>query len=140
MQAALRLLRLRDRTEAELTAALSNKGFGDEAVGLVLKTLRDSHYVDDGRIAERAVEIANKRDPKGRLLIEEGLKQRGASEDAISAALVQITDELQMAEDAFEKHRKPGDTPTRAAARLARKGFDEDTVRTVIERHFPEFD
>lgn len=139
MQAALRLLRLRDRTEAELSDALSAKGFAEPELGHVLKTLRVARYVDDVRVAERAVELAD-RDPKGKALIEAGLASRGMSEEAIEAALEKLTDEADLAEAAFEKHRRPGDTPARAAARLARKGFDEDTVRMVIERHFPEFD
>ena len=140
MQAALRLLRSRDRTEAELSDALSAKGFADPELGLVLQSLKAARYVDDVRIAERAVELATKQDPKGHLLVEQSLRDRGTDDEAISAALVQLDNETELAEAAFEKQRKPGDTPARAAARLARKGFDEDTVRTVIERHFPEFD
>jgi regulatory protein len=139
MQAALRLLRLRDRTEAELSEALAAKGFGEPELAQVLKTLRVARYVDDARIAERAVELAG-RDSKGKALVEASLVKRGTSEEAIDAALEKLADETDLAESAFEKARKPDDTPARAAARLARKGFDEDTIRTIIERHFPEFD
>lgn len=139
MQATLRLLRSRDRTEAEIRTALLTKGFDDAEIGLVLSELAKYRYVDDSRVAERAVEKAA-RDQSGRLLVEHKLSLRGVSEDEIEKALADLPAETDLAEEAFWKHRKPGDTPARAAARLARKGFDEDTVRTIIERHFPEFD
>jgi regulatory protein len=138
MQAALRLLRSRDRTEAEIRTALSAKGFEDAEIGLVLVALTKYRYVDDSRVAERTVERAS-RDQSGRLLVEHKLSLRGVAEEEIVRALASLPEETDLAEEAFWKSRKPGDTPARAAARLARKGFDEDTVRTVIERHFPEF-
>ena len=140
MQAALRLLRARDRTEAEVRDSLSTKGFNEPEIGLVLSTLRVARYVDDARVAQRAVELASLEDPKGRLLLEGALKARGAQDAVIQEALANLANEDDLAEAAFQKCRKPGDTPARAAARLARKGFDEDTVRAVVERHFPEFD
>jgi regulatory protein len=139
MQAALRMLRLRDRTEAELAQALTTRGFGEPELGLVLQTLRESRYVDDERIAERTVELSAS-DPKGRALLEQWLRSRGTDDGVVDQALEALADETTLAEASFEHHRKPGDTPARAAARLARKGFDEDTIRAVIERHFPEFD
>lgn len=139
MQAALRLLRSRDRTEAEIQEALASKGFPTEQVEQVLKTLKMARYVDDARIAERAVELAT-REHKGAGRVESDLQSRGAAQEAIDLAISSATNKDELAELAFWKTRKPGDTPGRAAARLARRGFDEDTVRAVIERHFPEFD
>lgn len=139
MQAALRLLRSRDRTESELRTALLAKGFAEDQVDQALKTLKLARYVDDARIAERAVELASQ-DRTSAALIETKLRARGAGEEAIDHALANAPDQAELAEAAFWSARKPGDTPARAAARLARKGFDEDTVRAVIERHFPEFD
>lgn len=139
MQAALRLLRSRDRTEAEIRTALSTKGFEDAEIGLVLVELTKYRYVDDSRVAERTTEKAV-RDQSGRLLVEHMLSLRGVPEEEIERALASLPLETDLAEQAFWKNRKPGDTPARAAARLARKGFDEDTIRSVIERHFPEFD
>jgi SOS response regulatory protein OraA/RecX len=140
MEAALRQLRGRDRTESEVRQALGAKGFDQATIGLVLKTLAERRYVDDGRVAQRAVEVASKARPKGRELVEHELRARGIDEAEIERALAQAADDVELAESLFERHRKPGDSPARAAARLARQGFDEDTVRTVIERHFPEFD
>lgn len=139
MQAALRLLRTRDRTEAELRLSLSTKGFKEPEVGLVLKSLEEARYVDDKRVAEREVEKAVL-EASGHLLVEHKLQQRGVEEGRIDDALSNLPDQLALAEQAFWKNRKPGDTPARAAGRLARKGFDEDTIQAVVERHFPEFD
>jgi SOS response regulatory protein OraA/RecX len=105
----------------------------------VVDALLKLHYVNDARVAERAVErAAQNRD--GRLLVEHRLTLRGVGQDEIDRALGSLPSEVDQAEAAFWSQRKPGDTPARAAARLARKGFDEDTVRTVIERHFPELE
>ena len=138
MQAALRLLHLRDRTEAELAQALSTKGLMEPELGLVLRTLRELRYLDDERIASRAVERGQL---KGRALIEYELQQRGTEPEVTARATGALSEtETERAEAIFQQTRKPLDTPAKAAARLARKGFDEDIVRTVIERHFPEFD
>jgi regulatory protein len=139
MQAALRLLRARDRTEAELRLSLLTKGFKEPEVGLVLKTLAEARYVDDRRVAERVVE-KSVLEASGHLLVEHRLRERGVGPDEAEGALGSLPDQAELAERAFWKLRKPGDTPARAASRLERKGFDEETVRAVIERHFPEFD
>ena len=118
MQAALRLLRSRDRTEAEIRTALLSKGFEDAEIGLVLSELAKYCYIDDTRVAERAVEKAA-RDQSGRLLVEHKLTLRGVPEDEIEKALADMPDETELAEESFWKHRKPGDTPARAAARLS---------------------
>lgn len=137
MQAALRRLRTRDRTEAELRQHLSNKGFGEPEVGLVLKSLTDQRYLDDDRLAKRAVEVAKDK-PKGRLLIEHELAARGAHEEAVEGAIADLGDELQSALNALNS-RKP-DTPAKGAAFLQRRGFEEDTVRTALERVYGELD
>ncbi|HXH61837.1 MAG TPA: regulatory protein RecX [Fimbriimonadaceae bacterium] len=138
MRSALRLLRSRDRTEAEVRAHLASRGFTEEESGLVLASLKRSRFVDDARVADRAVEAAQGKRVKGRLLVEHELKVRGVEESAVEDALGAIPSgsEADRAESALRKRLKPGDTRQKSAGFLVRRGFDEDTVQEAIERVF----
>lgn len=52
MAAALRILRLRDRSAHEVTLALEKKGFAPPLVSGVLRRLRELGYLDDARFAQ----------------------------------------------------------------------------------------
>ena len=142
MRAALRLLRYRDRTAVEIREKLAQKGFGEPETELALVTLQNSGYVDDSRVADRAAEIALTDRPSGRLRLEHELRSRGTSEDEIERVIAEFDgpDEADRAETLLRRRMKPEDTPQKSASFLARKGFDEDAVQTVIERVYDRFE
>lgn len=138
MQTALRLLRGRDLTVAEINARLLTKGFTNSTVTAVVSSLQASGYLKDARIADRAVELAKSERPKGRLRIEMELKARGASERVVQRALVGLSleDERAAATKEAEKVKASGGNLKQAAGRLARQGYEEETVASVIESVF----
>lgn len=142
MRTALRLLRQRDRTAHEIREKLTQKGFTEAESNLVLVTLQNSGYVDDSRVADRAAEIALTDRPAGKVKLEHELRARGASDHDIERVLAEFDEpsETERAETLLKKKMKPHDTAQKSASFLARKGFDEEVVRTVIERVYDQFE
>lgn len=142
MRAALRLLRQRDRTAHEMREKLAQKGFGEAETNLALVTLQSAGYVDDSRVADRAAEIALTLRPAGRLKLEHELRARGASEDDIERVLAEFDgpSETERAEKLLKQRKKPDDSAEKSASFLTRKGFEEEVVRTVIERIYDQFE
>ena len=142
MRAALRLLRQRDRTAHEMREKLAQKGFGEAETDLALVTLQSAGYVDDSRVVDRAAEIALTQRPAGRLKLDQELRARGASEDDIERVCAEfdVPRETERAEKLLNKRIKPGDSAEKSASFLARKGFEEEVVRTVIERVYEQFE
>lgn len=136
LRTALRLLRHRDRTEEEVRRRLESKGTAEGVLELVLTTLKGARYLDDARLADRAAELARTDRPIGRLRLESELRGRGTDEESIDTALEPFDDvaEAERAEALLRSRLKPDDPVRKSAAYLARRGFDDEVVRTVIER------
>lgn len=124
---ALKLLKARDRFESEvrgnLTAASSPTSEIDEAIA----ALRALGFLNDERLATRTAEqlSSQKLWPKERIRIHlEGL---GAPTDDAVAAL---PDDRETALRLAKKSRKQG---LALARRLSSAGFDEETVRAILE-------
>ncbi len=110
-QAALRLLKARERREAELAAALRRRGFEGEAIAEAIGRCRGWGYLDDARFARlRARQLlAHGRAVGPRVLAD--LSARGIDEDEAHTAL----GEAQL------------DFP------------EEDLLRALVERRYPGF-
>ena len=111
LAAALRLLTVRDRSEAELTARLRRKGFDETQIADVVERCRRYGYLDDARFArERARSLLRRGRAVGPRLLAD-LRRHGVSE-----------------------------TEARAAAEDAKKDFDErELLVELLERRFPGF-
>ena len=135
MRTALRLLRGRDLTEAEIFTRLLTKGFGEIESKAVVSSLLRQGYVSDARIVDRAVEKAVSDRPTGRLRLEMELKARGAKDAAIEHALVSVSPEQEraIAEREVRRIQSKGGSVSKAGTFLARRGFDTDTIETVLE-------
>ena len=111
LPAALRLLALRDRSEAELAARLRRKGFSEAQAAAAVERCRQLGYLDDARFARgRARSLLRQGRAVGPKLLAD-LRQHGVSE-----------------------------TEARAAVAAAKEEFDEQTLLAeLLDRRFPGF-
>lgn len=127
VDAALRALRARDRSVAELDERLSARGATPAARRDVLELLQRVGYVDDERFARgRASALAER--GSGNALIRHDLEQRGVAGATIEAALAELEPERARAVRIVAK-RGPG---AKTARHLAARGFDEDAVASAV--------
>ena len=124
---AIRALRFRDRTAAELETRLEQRGVGAAEREQALETLERIGYVDDERFARmRAEQLADR--GSGDALIRDDLERRGVAAEIIEAALAAIEPEHERAARIAER-RGPGH---KTARYLAAKGFGEDALESVV--------
>jgi regulatory protein len=127
VQTALRALRFRDRTSAELAARLERRGVGEAERERALETLERIGYVDDRRFARsRAEQLAAR--AAGNELIRHDLEQRGVAPERVQEALAELEPERDRAA-AIVAARGCG---PRTARYLASRGFAEDAVEWVV--------
>ena len=131
---ALKLLRQRDYTIAELRAVLSGKFGADPET--VLEQLRQKNFLNDRRFAENYVA---KRKAKGRMTLRAEMMARGVpvelTDEVVEQADWPSLHEAMAAKMKNWKLRAP--LQSRDAARLFRAllrlGYDEDAIREEIE-------
>lgn len=142
LRAALRWLKVKDRTEHEIRTRLAERGTPDDVINAVLAYLQSKKFVHDPRVAERAVEIASSQRPAGREKVRADLELRGADEEAIESALESLPAEREAdrALALIQARFKPLDGPARVARWLASKGFDEDSSLAALMRFFPDIE
>ena len=141
MAAALRLLGRRDHSCAELAAKLTARGHAPADVERVLARLRELHYLDDRRLAERlATAFAASGRGVGRRLVLE-LRKRGISADLAAeaaAASRDETDEVAVARELLARRYSTFGPAADLRERrrvmnfLQRRGFAPATVWQVL--------
>lgn len=133
---ALRSIRRSDRLRAEVEKNLRCRGFDPDTVEAVLARLGSWGFLDDSRtVDERVSQMRHRRVGRARIVAD--LMERGAPESTVEAALGKVSeqDEVEAASALLE--RRPKATPAQAGRYLAGRGFDEEVVREVLLRHFP---
>jgi len=127
VETALRALRARDRSAAELESKLRDRGVGEPERRETLETLSRLGYVDDGRLAElRATALAER--GFGDTLIRDDLERRGVAGETIEAALAELEPERARAERIVARRGRSA----KSGRFLAAKGFAEDTVEAAV--------
>ncbi len=144
---AVRFLSYRPRSTAEVRRHLAREAEDEAVVEAVLGKLTDQGYLNDAEFARYWVENRAQFRPKGPRALRQELRQRGLEGEAIDAALTQVNPEDSAyaaarpraariaafaASDPATFRRKIGDF-------LMRRGFDYDTVRSVVARLAEEF-
>ncbi len=136
------LLRIRPRSEFEITRRLKLKGYSDSTIAEVVEGLRRSGYIDDEKFARFWVDSRMHLNPVGDVVLRDELKEKGVSESIIEATLknkADLYDEYEvafsMARERFERLKK---LDRRKASKrlydfLLRRGFKYDTVHRIIE-------
>jgi regulatory protein len=124
---ALRALRSRDRSAAELQARLEQRGVGEAATEQALETLERIGYVDDERFARtRAEQLAER--GSGDALIRDDLERRGLAADVVELALAALEPERERAARIAAQRGRS----VKTARYLASRGFGEEAVDALV--------
>jgi regulatory protein len=147
-EAALHLLAVRPRSAAELARRLRMKGYEPEIGEEVIARLRDLGMVDDAAFAGTLVRDRVRLKPQGARRLANELRASGVDDETARAAIHETmageqTDERELARRAAEKWRpRAGEEPARARRRLhgylARRGFDSEVIREVLDEAAPD--
>lgn len=126
VETALRALRFRDRSAAELDERLAAKGLDAAEREHALETLERIGYVDDERFARtRAEQLAGR--GSGDALIRHDLERRGIDAEVVEAALDALEPERERAARIAEQRGRS----VKTARYLASKGFGADVLDLV---------
>ena len=127
LDAALKALRHRDRSAAELDARLAQRGVGETEREQALETLERIGYVDDERFARRRAEQLAARG-SGDALIRHDLEGRGIAPEQVEQALAALEPERERAlQLAAQRGRS-----VKTARYLASRGFDAEALEAVV--------
>lgn len=140
IEAALRLLGYRPRSESELRQRLALKKHSPSAVDAAIDRLRELQLVDDEAFARYWLEQRQAREPRGRRLVAYELRRKGVSAEVVTGVTEPGADEAELAYRAgLGKVRtlKGLDDRTfrqRLGAYLQRRGFDWTSIKTAVRR------
>jgi regulatory protein len=133
---ALSFLSATRKTEREVRAYLTKRGYLPAVGDYVVEKLREYGFIDDEEYAEAYAESAAKR--KGGRRIRMELKSKGLSEEAIDGALSKIDgeQELETAKGILEKYMRgktvDKQTLQKAYRYLMGKGFDYEVAKEAL--------
>lgn len=142
LNAALRLLSYRPRSEAEIRTRLSRRFNGETIEGVILQ-LRERQMIDDVAFAAFWREARDSFSPRGRRLLKVELMNKGIDRELIDEVLDGIDDE----ESAYRAAQKRGRTLAKEdyetfrrklGAFLRRRGFSYGVVNHTTERLWQE--
>ena len=127
---AVRLLAVRPHFRAELKTKLAQRGYPEDEIEAALDRLTSERFLDDIRAARDFVAHRLEKGGEGRLRLKAELVRRGASEEAVAAALAEVPeDDLEAAREAAAKWaRSHKPDPAALARHLARKGFSRRAI------------
>lgn len=133
---AVEALSHRERTTAELSAWLAERGFEPAEVEAAVSELVAMGELDDERFARRFAEDKRELRGWGPERIREALAKRGLSGRQIEAAIAADTgDDLARARELLERRGDPlvdDRSRARALAFLARRGYDSETAYEAV--------
>jgi regulatory protein len=144
LDAALRFLAARPRSEQEVRRRLAEKGWTGERVDRVVARLGELQLVDDRAFAEFWLENRTMHRPRGARALRSELSLKGVARDVVDEAIDPARDE---SDDAYRAARKRAATLSTLDERafrqrlgqfLARRGFGWETVEPVVERLWQE--
>jgi regulatory protein len=146
--AALRLLELRPRSEAELRDRLRRKEFSDDAIGLALTKLQRLGLLDDAAFARFWVENRQATQPRGMGALRNELRNKGIDSKLIETTLDESdmagSEEqraMQIARKSLHKYASATDRNSfnrRFGSFLQRRGFSFSIIGPILERLWNE--
>ena len=138
---ALRLLKFRSRSEAELRIRLGHSGFSSSVVEELLTEFKEKKLLDDAKFAQLFATYRLEAKPMGRRGLLESLRLKGVSGNQATQAVEQAFEEkteLEMAREAAStrvSHMKglsPQVVQRRLFGFLGRRGFSTDVIYRVV--------
>lgn len=132
MAAAVKLLRSKDRLEAEVLRALAS--FDADTIDSVVCDLRSRRFLNDERVIAEHIE-RRVRQGKGLPLIEAELLSRGAAEGDVSKAMQAVIDQETERATVIARELRAKSIDLRKVGRaLASRGFEEATISAALDR------
>ncbi len=143
IDAAVKFLGPRPRSEDEIRRRLRRSKFGDHTIDEVVGTLRAQGLIDDVAFARFWRDNRERFRPRGRRMLEVELRQKGVASDSIAEALEGLEDEDGALKAVRAKsgslrgldyasfHRRAGDF-------LRRRGFGFELVNKTIDQVWQE--
>ena len=141
-RAGIRILTKRAKSAWELARKLKEYGYEPEAIAWTVARLEELEVLDDEAYAAMVVRNQLARKPAGRRFLVGKLREKGIASDVIDRVLDEALEER----DADADARKLAQSAARSLARhevevikrrvtgrLARRGFDFDTIRRVVD-------
>ena len=142
LNAALRFLSYRPRSEAEIKMRLRRK-FEEQTIDRVILHLKAGHMVDDVAFAQFWMENREPFSPRSKRMLKLELRLKGIEPEVI-ADVVDGIDEEEAAYRAAERRARPwakeerNDFRKKLGAFLGRRGFSYEVANRVIERLWQE--
>lgn len=139
LDAALRLLALRPRTQRELRQRLGRRGFDVEAIGGALRRLTELGIVDDTAFARFWVDQRAAFRPMGHRRLRSELQSKGVAPDVIASVVPTEDDVVSLEQVALKRanalaHLDEATFSRRLQGFLARRGYSFAEVRDVVQR------
>lgn len=125
---ALKLLKARDRFESELRGKLAASSSPSSEIDEAISALKARGYIDDARYAIGVASRLSRTKFWGRRRIAAELRHRGASRDAVSAAIEPLPDDAETARLLVSKSKREGPA---LARRLAAAGYEYALIRDL---------
>jgi regulatory protein len=140
---ALHFLGPRPRSEAEIRRRLGTAKVPEDAVAAVLARLRQAGLVDDKAFASYWVDNRTTFRPRSKRLLRAELRQKGLDGEELQAALAGVDDPGSAYTVAKQRAGRFSSLEhlefrRKLGAFLARRGFDYDTIKPVVERVWNE--
>ena len=137
LQLSVRALARSDRTTAQIERLLAAKGASPAQIRAPVRRLASLRYLDDVAFAARWVERRLARMPMGRGRLQEELLATGCPEHIVQATLRATYRKVREQDLALQVVRMAEratsvQTLGRLAKQLNQRGFDEDTIETVM--------
>jgi len=137
LQLAVRALARSDRTTAQIERLLKAKGAPPAQIRAAVQRLRGLKYLDDAEFATRWADRRLARMPMGRARLQDELLATGCPEHIVQATLQatyrKVSErDLAMQVVAMAGQASSARTHDRLARLLSQRGFDEDTIETVM--------
>ena len=137
LQLSVRALARSDRTTAQIERLLAAKGASPSQIRATVRRLASLRYLDDVAFAARWVDRRLARMPMGRARLQEELLATGCPEHIVRATLRATYRKVSEQDLALQVVRMAEratavQTLGRLAKLLNQRGFDEDTIETVM--------
>ena len=131
-------------TKHEMEQRLERDGFSAKSIETVIEELIHSGHIRDRKYAENWIVRRQKTNPRGKVLLKNELVDKGIDRETAEqvVANVELKDEMKVALQIAQKRAKQYERlPIHVAKRrlhgfLARRGFDSETVRRVLDQIF----
>ena len=139
---ALELLSSQSYSKSQMIYQLRQKGFGAEAIDITLEDLEQLGHIKDENFAKKWIARRQRSKPKGKRMLAHELVNQSIDKTTVDRVLSGIHDAeetktaLQLAQKQAKRYQSlaPEVAKRRLHGFLLRRGFDHETIQSVIDR------